>query len=335
MVPTPKNDAIRFLIARKFPSRVLASLSPATTQAKQPTLRSISEDRERREQQIKEYRSKLEAMSPDNLQSLYESEIAKAEAEQAAEFQRMEEARFFHQPHAAADFEHWSKAAHWTLEEAVALSMGKAPELVSWTTIQKFQHVSPFVGRYARLLDLAKREIPWQRLFDPVLPIIFVTWTKENEIEFPAALAEKVIRRSGKLLDWKGEYEKLKNQYDDHIGDWKRIVEKQNDALETYRQRIQLLESELAQCQADSASKSESAASEKSQSPRERGNMLKVIYAMAVGGYGFDASKERSTLVPDVVKDIALSGLSLSDDTVRRYIRAACELLPEWQEASR
>jgi hypothetical protein len=71
-----------------------------------------------------------------------------------------------------------------------------------------------------------------------------VNWAKENDIEFPAELAEKVIGRSGKLLDWKGEYENLKTQYDDHTGEWKKIVEKQHDALETYRQRIEHLESE-------------------------------------------------------------------------------------------
>jgi hypothetical protein len=37
--------------------------------------------------------------------------------------------RFFNRPHANADFDHWSKAAHWTLDEAIALSLGKAPEV--------------------------------------------------------------------------------------------------------------------------------------------------------------------------------------------------------------
>jgi hypothetical protein len=113
------------------------------------------------------------------------------------------------------------------------------------------------------------------------------------------------------------------------------MVEKQNESLEANRQRIELLEAQLAQCQAELAATSESASSEKSQSPRERENMLKVIYAMAVGGYGLEPSKERSTLVPDIMNDLELAGLSLSDDTIRRYIKAACELLPEWQEASR
>jgi hypothetical protein len=86
-------------------------------------------DRARREQEIKEYRARLEAISPNELQSLFESEKAKADAESLAKWQREEEARFFHQPYATADFEHWSKAVYWTLEEAIALMMEKAPNL--------------------------------------------------------------------------------------------------------------------------------------------------------------------------------------------------------------
>jgi hypothetical protein len=289
----------------------------------------------RREQELKKYRAKLAALPANELQSLFKSEVAKAQAEKVAELQRWEDARFFHQPSAKADFEHWSKAAYWSIEEAVALAMGKAPELVSSKTIQRYRMVSPFVRRYSRLLDLANRATACQKLFDPVYPIIFVSWAKDNEIELPAGLAEMVIRRSGTLIDWKGEYEKLKDQHDRDIADWKGIVGERTELLERSIKITAFLKSDLAQCQAELAAKSESAASEKAQSPRERENMLKVIYAMAVGGYGFSPSKERSTLVPDIMKDLELAGLSLSDDTVRRYIKAACEHLPEWQHASR
>jgi hypothetical protein len=157
MVPLPENDPIGFLVTRKFPPLRLAALPSDLPLEELSGPKLTSMDRARREQAIKEYRAKLEALPANELQSLFKSEFAKAQAEKAAELQREEDARFFHQPRAAADFEHWSKAAYWTIEEAVALAMGKAPEIVSWTTIQKYRGVSPFVRRYARLLDLAKR----------------------------------------------------------------------------------------------------------------------------------------------------------------------------------
>jgi hypothetical protein len=60
------------------------------------------------------------------------------------ETQRGKRGRFFNQPHAAADFEHWSKLAHWTLDEAVALSSGKAPERVNWEAVSKYLQLSSF-----------------------------------------------------------------------------------------------------------------------------------------------------------------------------------------------
>ena len=63
------------------------------------------------------------------------------------------------------------KAQHWTLDEAVALAFGKAPEVVSWSSVSPFFiSASPFALKYSRLRDLALRAKQWEKLFDPVLP---------------------------------------------------------------------------------------------------------------------------------------------------------------------
>jgi hypothetical protein len=114
----------------------------------------------------------------------------------AIEKARQEErGRFFNQPHAGADFEHWSKLAHWTLDEAVALSLGKAPERVNWETVSKYLQLSTFAVQYSRRRELALRAAQWKQLYDPVLPGIFLAWAKRLEIEVPAALVEAVQKR--------------------------------------------------------------------------------------------------------------------------------------------
>jgi hypothetical protein len=45
--------------------------------------------------------------------------------------EREEQALFFNQPQAAADYVHWSKMAHWTLDEAIALSFWKFAALAA------------------------------------------------------------------------------------------------------------------------------------------------------------------------------------------------------------
>lgn len=77
-----------------------------------------------------------------------------------------EAARFYNQPDAVADLGYWSKMEFWTLEESVALLLGKNPKVVTWKAVQN--EVSPnfaltppvpsaFLVDYVRLWELAKR----------------------------------------------------------------------------------------------------------------------------------------------------------------------------------
>ena len=73
---------------------------------------------------VQRYRAELGNLTDEELRRLYEDERKKKLAEEDQE-------RFFNQPSADADFDYWSKMAHWTLDEAVALSFGKSPAVVN------------------------------------------------------------------------------------------------------------------------------------------------------------------------------------------------------------
>jgi hypothetical protein len=198
------------------------------------------------------------------------------------------------------------------------------------------------VKQYSRLRDLAERAKAWKKLYDPVLPPIFLKWAEDNEISVPAGLSEKVSKLKGKLVDWKKQYEDMKAGYDRlrsgydqlqemhdrRIADWKGVAEKQSDLIESGNKRIAELESELA------AIKGAPPAPEpaKTQSLIERQNMLKAIFGMAVRGYAYNPSDKRSKAVGEIVSDLELEGIPLSDDTIRRYLKEARDLLNEWQQ---
>jgi hypothetical protein len=61
---------------------------------------------------------------------------------------------------------------------------------------------------------------------------------------------------------------------------------------------------------------------------RERESLLKLVIGMAIGGYGYDPMASRSKIVSDIRGDLDRVGLSLDDDTVRKYLAAGKELLP-------
>lgn len=55
-------------------------------------------------------------------------------------------------------------------------------------------------------------------------------------------------------------------------------------------------------------------------------SLLKMVYAMAVGGYRYDPDATRSTVPGDVAEDADSAGVSLDVDTVRRWLREAADL---------
>jgi hypothetical protein len=120
---------------------------------------------------LEAFSRELAALTPEALVARFNEAQKKELEELQAKADQEESDRFYNKPQARADFAHWSKAAPWTLDEAIALSFGRAPEIVRWEQLQKFTALgSPFVSEYARRRDLATRAVAWNQLYDPVLP---------------------------------------------------------------------------------------------------------------------------------------------------------------------
>lgn len=69
-------------------------------------------------------------------------------------------------------------------------------------------------------------------------------------------------------------------------------------------------------------------AQEKALASRERETLLKLVISMAVGGYGHDVAAKKTDTVSRIMEDVERRGLSISDETVRKYLKEAAELLP-------
>jgi len=169
---------IEYLVNIKFPLYKVrhVSNSPAAK------LEKVTEEAEK-------YKSQLENMPNEEVHALYKQ--AKNDVETKKLIKEVVDQRyFFNKPEAQADFEHWSKATYWTIEEAVALSLGKDPEKVNWKSMNVYQTICrpDFVKSFFRLYDLASRASNWQKLFNPTYPLLYTNWAKENDIELPEEL---------------------------------------------------------------------------------------------------------------------------------------------------
>ena len=278
------TDQIEYLVNRKFPC------------SKAPPPISISnighsssynyEQHEKLLVDIKKYREELYRKTQAEVKALCDAECDKQLGLIQSKRDIEESQRFFNQVSANADFVHWSKAAHWSLDEAIALSFGKSPNIVSWSEVNKYTEVSPFAERYAKRRDLALRALHWNKLFDPMLPTIFISWAKELDIELPKDLISNVEKKLGIAINWFDEYKKIKAAYD----------ELQNSAATI------------------------SVVAEKPLHPRTENNYLRLIMALANGIKNFNPSKpyEAAKLILDE------TGIeNISRETISNYISKA------------
>jgi hypothetical protein len=290
---------------------------------------------------VKSYRAELAALTPEELIARYNAEQQRNYDEIVAKAEKDERERFFNQPHSAANFVHWSKMAHWSLDEAIALSFGKAPELVNWPTVSKYLSSSRFAVEYGQRRELAMRAAHWKQLYDPVLPGIFLAWAKRTDISVPPELTEAVENRGVQVADWKSLHDKAVEAgkcnaevAEKQIADWKRLLDESiaqlakqradwREVVNAKNAKIAALEAEIDALQSRSASGAEQAIG-----ARERDSLLKLVIGMAVAGYVYDPKATRSDKPTEIAGDLERAGVPLDVDTIRKWLRQAAELLP-------
>ncbi len=202
------------------------------------------EYRNKRSAQIDAFIRKLFVMPKDALMLLVAPE---REPDRQASVEKLfddEAARFFNLANATANFVHWSKLAHWTLDEATALSFGKAPERVCWENVEPYVDVSLFAMQYSRLRFLAQGTKMTNPDFGPVQPSVFLTWARRTGIEVHAELVRLVERRGFAVDEWIDLYDKLQAQYDVAVANHDRVVKTVED-LVTQRNSLEIALAEL------------------------------------------------------------------------------------------
>ncbi len=317
-------DPIDYLLRRKFgfPTVDDPGLAYPSTEA------LVSKLGEAQRQAYDTCKAALEIKKPEEIRALFEAERAKYRPQEKTNVDPQEQRRFFNLPAAAADFKHWSKAAHWTLDEAVALSFGKAPEVVNWKSVEPYEDVSPFAKRYRQVRDLALRAAQWQQLFDPMLPGIFLAWAERADIAVPPELVAAVKARGVQVADWKTLYDQLLARHKELAKLNSATIEQQRLTIAELNELSSSLANEIAAVRAAAAADSPKG---REIGTRERDSLLKLVIGMAVGGYRYDPAQKRSDKLPEIVSDLERAGVPLDADTVRKWLKQAADLLPPKQ----
>jgi len=169
------------------------------------------------------YRKELMLKTSDEIGELVAIERQKVAQEQ-------ESARFFNAEEANANVDHWAKMPYWSVDEAVALLLGKEPEIVNWKKLKGMVGSSPFSKTYSKLLDLANRSVAAGIMQEDDLPNRFLQWAEKMNHDVPRALIDACAKYSSEMVPRKVLYEKLGERLEHEIppekgsAEWRREI---------------------------------------------------------------------------------------------------------------
>ncbi len=188
--------------------------------------------------------------------------------------------------------EFFGRAEYWTLGEAAALINERNPKIVTHDHIENDDSSSTTAKNLKDTLELLERAKNMGRLSRTNTPANVIEWVTLKGIYLSPALVEAVRKFGKNKIDVSKENTDLKDQ----------VTTLQNQISELTKEKPKVA---------------------KQPSSKERDSLLKIILAMAIKGYAYDSNAPRSNLASEVVSDAQLLGLSIDEDTVRKYLNEA------------
>ncbi len=263
-----------------------------------------------------------------NSQELYYLELIKKpkmEIQNLVNHEKLKEEHekgfFFDRPSAEADFQEWYRMPNWSLEEALALSLGKNPKKVNPDSLDNYSNYnnnfnsthksSSLYKEYKLRMETLIRYINSKKISAHPTPLEFINWLQENDFSIPKELEKLVYERWGKPVDLQSQYKQLKIE-NQKIKETLEIQEKQLTELLKEKQILNNDINRLSQ----------------SFSVRERESMVKLIVVMAVSEYKYNPKAQRNKAVSNILQDFKRLGLSLDRTTILKFLHDGIELLP-------
>jgi len=290
------KDVIDYLVARKFRPNKDEDFPSISRWLTMPANLDAFLEGDYQEREI--YKAQLWNMSSETLATLLADVNATEYAERRAWAQLQDETKFFSGPKARADHDCWSKMPFWSLDEATALSLDKDPPIVNWSNIGPLVNDSPFAERYSKLRLIVLRAKSAGHLSDEVLPGDFVSWAEKTGVDLPTGL-KKAVRAAVQRIE-----------------DRESIISER----ENLRAVVQNLKTELEAQRSNG----------ESLNPSERKSLMKLTLGMAMAKFRYDPTASRSSAPKNICDALDSRDLTLDQDTVRKWLKAAAsELLSQ------
>jgi hypothetical protein len=321
------ENPIDYLSLRLFPNKleIRAKAELLTNRKREEALAYIKA--------IDEFEAQLSELSDSSLKALIEDEqesdkqLAKEKAEQE------ENSRFFYHPSARADYRAWIERPTWTVDEATALLLGKNPDFVNWHAINPLVYKSKFAKRYGDLRQQMKKAEESGDLHESRTPAAYLLFAKSFGFALPAeldALTTPSQETDGKA---KGNTRPAGEDMADAEGAEERehALSVFHDLLAQNREKLDGPEPDPDPAPAGNddfaVAQTEAASDALLSMVQEREMLLRMLGAMAIGGYGFEPAADNEAVTEKIVSDFRYHGLSANPVAAHKLISDAARLV--------
>lgn len=243
--------------------------------------------------------------------------------------------QFWEEPQTKAEFEYWTKMPTWSLEEIVALSLGKCPYFVSSDKFVHGTRGTDFSTAYFSRLEIVQRHYADGELSERTRPTRVVEWALEYDFPMPKELVERVqqmeLRRMEKRNTQFGtigaetiqHIASVQNPVVDGVTEESNATSKPSDTPDLPIEGPDL----------PSTSKESEAVDPNEQPlhPKHRKTLLTLIGVMVLKSYRYKIGSDLGALTHTLESQLIDLGIQMHKDTIRNYVRSALAMVEENQ----
>lgn len=295
-----------------------------------------------------DYYCELVDLDPEVLSVLYCKQLERRQRQVLNDRIVREAAYYYNKPGASADPDFWSRQLVWTIDEAIALSFGKNPEVVSAHTLRHQNNLtadSLFAREYFRRLRTASTFISVGQLQQECTPGEMIAWFRRAGFEFWPALADAVESNGHVIADWYSEYNRLADALETATAESQQLrtwnAEWQTAFVEIEaRHEAALLELDKLKHEVSGATEpvpvdlnASSGRDQDNQATidvRRLNSALTVLYGIAVTKFDYGGNSQLAkSAVPNIAGAVQQAGVQRSDKNIRSLLQEAESYLTE------
>lgn len=206
---------------------------------------------------------------------------------------------------------YWLRLAWWSLEEAVAISLGRDPRYVNWLTVEKYTNASEHAYQYALRRETIFRAKDAGHLLDPTLAGHFLTWVLRVNLPCSVDHYELPPHTPLYMPSLEPGVQPDPMQTDPNLMSLLSETQARNEELKATNQQ---LERELTAAQ-----------ERREVSAPARSALMKLVYAMAKEKYGYNPNASRSSTTSKIRDDLNFVGLDMDPKRIREYLEMAAK----------